>query len=36
MNGISNRSNSYIKTENNYTNTQKGKFNLNRIPEPSN
>ena len=36
MNGISNRSNSYIKTENNYTNTQKGKFNLTRIPEPSN
>ena len=36
MNGISNKSNSYIKTENNYTNTQKGKFNLTRIPEPSN
>ena len=37
MNGdISNRTNSYYKTENNYTNTQRGKFNLNRIPEPIN
>ena len=34
--GISNRSNSYIKTENNYANAQKGKFNLTRIAEPIN
>ena len=34
--GISKRTYSYFKTENNYTNNKRGKFNITRVPEPIN